>query len=460
MLTLRLGFPGGRYCAASHANETEPEWPPHPSRVYSALVASAYQRAGQFDGPVRDALLWFEQAGAPDIWCPKADLELAPTTFVPVNDLHSRLDKKNPQHPAYPLRQPLFFPQAYLLGKPQVTYGWKSDVPAEVLAALDTIARQVTHVGTSHAMVCAQFSDSWPEEAPTLEPSPRGRLFLRVPVGGRLAELDAIHRLSALSPVRRPTGSCEPLQPYTTARSKLFSEGGISSHDLFVMRLMALPWGADTAHTLARSVRSAVMAAIGDDAPAEIHGHAPDVPHALWLPLPDVGHRHARGRVLGVAIGLPVSMAAAARSAVLRALGSLPFVALPGGRHTHLAALDADAQIPVALRTSVWTAQSHHWFTVTPVVLDRPPKKRTDAAMAQAVAQSLHIAGFPEPQSIRTSSVSDFEGAPNSADVPVTIPRIHARVSFHESVRGPVVAGRLRHFGIGLFRPTPDEVQS
>jgi CRISPR-associated protein Csb2 len=108
------------------------------------------------------------------------------------------------------------------------------------------------------------------------------------------------------------------------------------------------------------------------------------------------------------------------------------------------------------LRARTWTAPSVQWSTVTPVILDRPPKRMTSEKLAAAIAESLEFAGHPRPIGVDVLGSSDFEGAPAALDVPTTVPRFHARVRFDAPVAGPVLAGRWKNFGIGVFRPLPD----
>ena len=51
----------GRYDAASE-RPSQAEWPPHPARVFCALVASSA------DGAAGSALRWLESQPAPEIW--------------------------------------------------------------------------------------------------------------------------------------------------------------------------------------------------------------------------------------------------------------------------------------------------------------------------------------------------------------------------------------------------------
>ena len=57
-LVLEIEFLMGRYVATSSYEYDTPEWPPHPDRVFSALVA-AYKET-DLGQPERDALEWLE----------------------------------------------------------------------------------------------------------------------------------------------------------------------------------------------------------------------------------------------------------------------------------------------------------------------------------------------------------------------------------------------------------------
>ena len=91
------------------------------------------------------------------------------------------------------------------------------------------------------------------------------------------------------------------------------------------------------------------------------------------------------------------------------------------------------------------------------MILDRTPKRKTPEAIGDAITRSLVNAGYPAPVEVSVLHTSDFHGAPRALEVPSPYPRYHARVRFAEALCGPVIAGRGRHFGIGLFRPFPQE---
>lgn len=476
MLQLQIGFPSRRCHAASHADPHQPEWPPHPSRVFSALVAAAYGTSGHLADQDRFALDRLAAAGAPWLACPDADTRAAPDSYVPVNDEHTRLDPRHSHGVLEAGRQPRQFPASFLLAdQPELVLGWSlAEAPPE-LDTLDAIAARMTHLGTSHTPVCARFvwapplaPARWlPQEAS--EPHLGETRFLRITLPGRLAELDARFALATstsvtgLAPRGRRAGApgdalrrhvplCEAPWPYRAADADVRPHHA-ARHDWIALQLSGASWGADTSHTLARAARRALMSLLGDSVPAALHGHDPDIDHLAWLPLPDVGHRHAAGRIRGLAVGMPRHMAATEQAVLLRGLLRLQWLHLPDGQVARLQPVEEEMDTPGLLRARTWCGAATDWATVTPVVLDRPPRRAQAQAIVASMVESLQRAGLPRPLEVRVSSDSLFEGAPPARTVPTQLPRFHARVRFPVPVEGPVIAGRWRHFGIGLFRP-------
>jgi CRISPR-associated protein Csb2 len=75
----------GRYTATQFNDRSRPEWPPHPARLYSAMVA-AWTDSDDPDPDQRAALCWLEGQGPPEIHCGAERLRAVVTHFVPVND--------------------------------------------------------------------------------------------------------------------------------------------------------------------------------------------------------------------------------------------------------------------------------------------------------------------------------------------------------------------------------------
>jgi CRISPR-associated protein Csb2 len=75
----------GRYTATQFNDRTKPEWPPHPARLLSAMVA-AWADSDAPDAGERAALQWLEDQDPPSIRCGPAQSRRVVTHFVPVND--------------------------------------------------------------------------------------------------------------------------------------------------------------------------------------------------------------------------------------------------------------------------------------------------------------------------------------------------------------------------------------
>lgn len=98
MLALRLDYLNGRAIATAYNDRGGAEWPPHPARVFSALVAT-WAEQDPLDAPEaeaeRAALEWLEQQESPALACDEGSARTVMTHFVPTNDvslLPGRLD--------------------------------------------------------------------------------------------------------------------------------------------------------------------------------------------------------------------------------------------------------------------------------------------------------------------------------------------------------------------------------
>jgi len=241
---------------------------------------------------------------------------------------------------------------------------------------------------------------------------------------------------------------------------------------------------------IARTARRALMKAHGDGAPEIISGHrltgeAADRPHLAYVPLPFVGNEHADGHVMGVALVLPRAAAPEDRAAVFRALhrwaaaarrddddddddrALLP-VHLGRSGELVLERLDEEA-IPYTLRPRTWCAEATEWATATPIALDRNPgdfyatdAKKEAAAYAKAaatVALACERIGLPRPARVTVVQAAPIAGATKARLFPpfkagdIQRVLVHATLAFHTRVRGPILLGAGRYFGLGLCRP-------
>jgi len=74
-----------RYTATQFNDRTAAEWPPHPARLFSAMVA-AWADSDEPDPVERRALRWLEEQDPPAIHCGQARARGVVDHFVPVND--------------------------------------------------------------------------------------------------------------------------------------------------------------------------------------------------------------------------------------------------------------------------------------------------------------------------------------------------------------------------------------
>ncbi len=88
MLALRVHFLTDRFAGCRFDDRTAAEWPPHPSRVYAALVEALHAPTGDsgMDPEEAQALDLLATLGAPRILASGASARRVMTHFVPVND--------------------------------------------------------------------------------------------------------------------------------------------------------------------------------------------------------------------------------------------------------------------------------------------------------------------------------------------------------------------------------------
>ena len=85
MLVIALHFLTGRATVSAFNDREQPEWPVHPARFFSALVA-AHHATGQPEPDERAALEWLERLPAPSLAAGEALSRDVVPVFVPVND--------------------------------------------------------------------------------------------------------------------------------------------------------------------------------------------------------------------------------------------------------------------------------------------------------------------------------------------------------------------------------------
>jgi CRISPR-associated protein Csb2 len=483
-ITVRLRH--GRYDAGTGPGRGA-EWPPHPARVFCALAASLSVSGAAEPGLA--ALRWLESQPPPKVWAdPQSAVHFGRSgTHVPENAILSMAKMTPPANPnssrkakksglQWPARSNGMRSRAYAVPATACfVIVWPQAEPApEVLSRLTALAAGVPYVGRSTSLAEVSVLAGLPDRLPgwvTFEPASldaRGETWLlNAPYPGYTDALEA-----ACQEGRR---ACEISRPllYCRAPAAVLASAPISAaapaegpfEDLMVWRLARPDRGLDggQAVLLASALRRAVLARVADPLPAQLSGHgADDKPHVGFTVIPDVGHSHADGHILGVALAIPRALSPADLAQLLKGVLVTPLTELhlPGA---HLVTLEYGAS-RYGLRPERWTGPrsgARTWVTATPIMLDGYLRRgRTEAG---EVARALCRAGYPEPEveEVEVSPAPLISGAPwrpRASTLPPgrnRYPVIHARVTFPVPVVGPVIAGSMRYLGLGLFLPLP-----
>ncbi|MGH7085908.1 MAG: type I-G CRISPR-associated protein Csb2, partial [Acetobacteraceae bacterium] len=127
-----------------------------------------------------------------------------------------------------------------------------------------------------------------------------------------------------------------------------------------------------------------------------------------------------------------------------------------------------DPTEPASLHTGRYIGTSALWSTATPIALDRHPKSPDRRAeSAEIIAASCVRIGLPEPSAVHvhkhaaitgTAPAWPAGGSPSwdgwARPGPLAArPLTHATLRFRSPVRGPVILGAGRFFGLGLCLP-------
>lgn len=380
---IEVNFLTGRYVATYHNDRGRSEWPPHPARLFSALVASWAEDGGDLEE--RKALEWLEAQKPPTIHASEAVPRTVASHFVPVNDVSilgsalqtrkaNRISKllndlddelvasrgeenkktsrlqdrlaierdvekqvtvvgKTPFSSAMAMlpdrqggKQERTFPSV-TPDDSRVTYIWEDAAPESVCETLDGLLQRVTRLGHSSSLVSCRVNLEPPQAKFT--PGGAGE-SIRTVSRGQLAELErryTLHR--GVNPRSLPytdvryTTVVDAEQPETAA----LVPNTAGEWVVFEFAAGSRFFPSTRAVDLATAMRAAILRYAEEPIPTEISGHMNDGapvsgPHVAFLPLPYVGFEYADGRILGMAVSVPKPVGDAARRSLFRAIGA------------------------------------------------------------------------------------------------------------------------------------------
>jgi CRISPR-associated protein Csb2 len=461
--------------------DREPEWPPHPDRVFMALVA-AWGEAGE-DAAQREALEWLEKLDAPAIAVPLKVSKRTPfTSYVSVNNDSSPIGKKGPFGAMGSLsigrnRQPRQFP-VVIPESPTHFLIWNVDLPANLRPSLEKVCGLVTYLGHSASPVRMWIEDQPPE--PTLIPTDKGATHsLRLFSGGRLSYLKNRYDAGL-----RPNPSLWQgyVQPERKANADVLD--GPFDPGIFVLRELAgnRRYCLESCGIIAEAIRAELMLRHGSNAPEWLTGHAANGSQSkqsrpAFLPLGFVDRQHADGHLLGIAIVVPRDFQHTER--LFELFGAhdgnnpheievgMPYLSLtvrnPHLDNREIGKLDLElderpeGRRQFTLKSFTWTHAHRIWTTVTPIMLPQFPRR--ELMTEEVVARACVDAGYPNPVAVRVSYAPLMRGVPHARAFHVKPrigrpprPLIHATVKFPMPVHGPVLIGAGRYSGYGACR--------
>lgn len=534
MLAIEVELLTGRYAATAHNDRGRAEWPPHPARFFSALVAALHDH-DEVAPAERAALLWLEAQSVPSLWVdPESSVgrRQVQDVYVPVNDVTLGMDtaireaeealqladgvsrrmaaeKKLATARSAPnvveaapsdkalktaiallperrTRQVRTFP-VVSPETPLFAFLWPSADPSPYRAALEQLCARVTRLGHSSSFVRCTVVDR--DLSPTLVPSDEGDVVLRVVGPGQLERLDrafAHHEgwKSRVLPAR-PQRYCSASK---VAAPPPHAESVFSTDWVLFERVGGSRPVSSRAGDLGRALRSALIELHGNrDLPETLSGHAEtgptERPHVAFVSLPFVGTEHADGALMGCALVLPRELAKNDRELLFRLLAKWEKersdqrgnLTLAGGTFPPVVIRQVDVSAKATLDPTRWCRAASRFVTATPIALDKNPgnlRSNQDGTARKAALEAqrsigdacLRVVGA-RPTSVEVSLAPLLAGAQHVRDFlpwpgrPDRSPRVlvHADIRFGAPVRGPLLLGAGRYFGLGLCLPVEDQ---
>ncbi|MBS0353721.1 MAG: type I-U CRISPR-associated protein Cas5/Cas6 [Proteobacteria bacterium] len=440
------------------------EWPPSPFRLLQAIVAG--NRSIKAPG-----LAWFEQQAAPDIFAPAEVPESRYTIYVPNNTDRRKRDGQSTARDVIERR---------VSGPVRYVYALRSDTDLAEAAQLIGTASQLHTLGSGQdqASLAGRIEGARPASVETechYAPSHASRLMplrsdvdvqLRVPVAGSLVALEERFQASQTR-LSKDKGWFSPVLAPAVHEVMAYSPAGQAARVAMLPLHLRKPeqaqafrpFDARNAVVVAALLRGAIMRRTETSRLADFAaGYGPETEpdHRLsWVPLPSLGHAHTDGLIRRALLMAPIEcLPEVAELAGVLGQDALQMTDEDSGECVAQAVLaDPDDGVFNAYRR-----ESTEWTSITPVIL---PGDHADSPrlVRNLILKALRHAG------IDTGLLADFSTScvpflPQSHHVgdyrlkawkATRLIPLHVRLRFHRPLRGPLLLGRGRHFGLGVF---------
>jgi CRISPR-associated protein Csb2 len=391
------------------------------------------------------------------------------------------------------------------IGDQPVHFLWPDlTLDPDELQLLTGLASDLTYLGTSRSLAVATIHTDPPGTGPGWYPvhsenRSAGTVGVRVPDSSTIQAFDDRHLLFRSSGLKVQSSTLVPMPPlgyvasyaYGAARTPdaaMQGAGDVPVDPKWWDEMIVVPIDGERSETipksaasylLARAVRVALLGAYESegrpgDAPPILRSRGAD-PHCAIVPLANVWHPHSDGRILGIAVILPSearvpdlpSQRQQVEVGLARLLrdteaGPQRFIRIPSAGKVWLKPPSATQRWPATLDRARYLKPASSWVTATPVVHSRWPKPKHGGLLAQVARDCRHV-GLPAPSEVEALPAAGLPGAAFRPIAGKRVPRQwrdlltgqinHLRIRFDEPITGPVLLGKARHFGLGLFVP-------
>lgn len=431
MIAIRVELLSGTYHASDHTLRS-PEWPPHPDRVFQAMVAALHHAENSPE--LRELFLAIESASW-SIAASHASNRPSMVHYVPRNE--DQGGGRGSYNPAFATermkerRLPACEPH-----NPVVHYSIDADID---IASLGEVVHQVSRLGRSPVAMTVLHEMPPANWVPT---QGGGELMLRVPYSGRLADLEAAYDRGTRARTNwghfRRADSERPLEQVRGEFAELII-------------LAASARGVDVTRVapLVEMARRSILSLCEDPLPEWLAGHSRDgaplqASHLGITPTISCGP-HGDGRVMGLGLLVPKEIASTESrerlQPVLRAGLSI------ADQNWHVENSRAMTTAP-----ATWTRPARRWASATPLEI----RRRDRRPAIEIAAEWADRSGLPEPSLAQLRPEPFVRGPVHAcryAQGKRPRLRMHAVVEWEQPIAGPVVLGMGRYRGFGLMRP-------
>lgn len=488
--------------------QEELDWPPSPGRLHEALLSAALvgiQRSASERVEVFGAFRWLEKQPYPEIWASaqkEDNPRHRPRVAIPQN---------NPKQSRFDIKPLLLAPTrkaVSVTGTPlEVFYHWphqSETPPSSILHILSDAVARISYLGRAEDRVEVEVVEE-PKSLPLVrwQVDPSGDTELWVAKIGTTRGLEERYTTKVppreskkpaqhwMRSVRYSDDSPRAMQPVASAIFQLFPDNDDPDAS-------ALSCDAETSGWWREFFRYLVVD-LGRtehywDKPALaaelLTGHsAPDVratrPHLAIVPLPSINAtRTADGRVrrvalLGYAASEAASDALPIYQTLFKALDDL-IVTENTPHHRQGKSQPVRLHLIKPAADNIWpqfTAKSRVWCSIVPVAISRGfkvPKFHPDGR--ELSANERHRRKLSEWEALLRTSLKHIalpakiiSACSIESTMSPLVPKsqraekyrapgekavlTHVRLQFPAEVRGPLILGDRRYFGLGLFVP-------